>query len=133
MTAIRSNFLRTVIALDAAACGAMGALLAFDAGALAQPLGLSPALMQPLGGFLLSYAGVLAWLASRASLPRAVVWTLIGVNLLWAIESIALAALGWIQPTPLGLTLLVGQAIAAVVVAELQHLSLRRARREALA
>lgn len=133
MTAIRSNFLRTVIALDAAACGVMGAVLAFDAGALAQPLGLSPALMQPVGWFLLPYAGVLAWLASRPSLPRAVVWTLVGVNLLWAVESIALAALGWIQPTTLGLTVLIGQAVAAVVVAELQYLSLRRARREALA
>lgn len=132
MTAIRSNFLRTVIALDAAACGVMGAVLAFDAGALAQALGLSPALMQPVGWFLLCYAGVLAWLASRASLPRAVVWTLVGINLLWAVESIALAALGWIQPTTLGLTLLVCQAVAAVLVAELQHLSLRRARREAL-
>ena len=68
MTEIRSNFLRTVIALDAAACGLMGAAFAFDAGWLAEPLGLSPALMQPVGLFLLPYALLLAWLASRPAL-----------------------------------------------------------------
>jgi hypothetical protein len=133
MTAVRSTFLRTVIALDAAACGVMGAAFAFDAGWLAQPLGLSPALMQPVGLFLLPYAGLLAWLATRPALPRAVVWTLVGFNVLWAIESIALLALGWAQPTTLGLGVVVGQAVAALIVADLQYVSLRKARREAAA
>lgn len=128
MTAVRSTFLRTVIGLDAAACGVMGAAFAFDAGWLAGPLGLSPALMQPVGLFLVGYAALLAWLASRPALPRAVVWALVGFNLLWAVESIALVALGWAQPTTLGLAVIVGQALAAVVVADLQHLSMKRAR-----
>jgi hypothetical protein len=133
MTAVRSNFLRTVIALDAAACGVMGAAFAFDAGWLAAPLGLSPALMQPIGVFLIPYAGLLAWLATRPALPRAVVWSLVGFNVLWAIESIALAPLGWIQPTNLGLAVVVGQAVAALIVADLQYLALRKASREAVA
>lgn len=128
MTAVRSTFLRTVIALDAAACGVMGAAFAGGAGWLAGPLGLSPALMQPVGLFLLPYAALLAWLASRPALPRAAVWTLVGFNVLWAVESLALAALGWVQPTSLGLAVIVGQALAALVVAELQFLALRRAR-----
>lgn len=128
MTAVRSTFLRTVIALDAAACGVMGAAFAFDAGWLAGPLGLSPALMQPVGLFLVAYALLLAWLASRPALPRAAVWTLVGFNILWAAESLALPALGWAQPTALGLAVIVGQALAALVVAELQFLALRRAR-----
>lgn len=128
MTAVRSTFLRTVIGLDAAACGVMGAAFAFDAGWLAGPLGLSPALMQPVGLFLVGYAALLAWLASRPALPRAVVWSLVGFNLLWAVESIALVALDWAQPTTLGLAVVVGQALAAVVVAHLQYLSMKRAR-----
>lgn len=128
MTAVRSTFLRTVIGLDAAACGVMGAAFAFDAGWLAGPLGLSPALMQPVGLFLVGYAALLAWLASRPALPRALVWSLVGFNLLWAVESIALVALGWAQPTTLGLAVIVGQALAAVVVADLQYLSMKRAR-----
>jgi hypothetical protein len=133
MTAVRSPFLRAVIAVDAAACGLMGAAFAFDAGWLAEPLGLSPALMQPVGLFLLPYAAVLAWLASRPALPRLVVWTLVGFNVLWAAESIGLVALGWVQPTTLGLAVVVGQAVAALVVAELQYLALRRARQAAVA
>lgn len=132
MTAVRSNFLRTVIALDAAACGAMGAAFAFAAPALSAPLGLSPALMQPVGLFLIAYAGLLAWLATRAELPRKGVWALVIFNLLWAVESLALPGLGWIQPTALGLGFVVAQAIAAVIVADLQYLSLRRSRQAAL-
>lgn len=128
MTAVRSTFLRTVIGLDAAACGVMGAAFAYDAGWLAGPLGLSPALMQPVGLFLVGYAALLAWLASRPALPRALVWALVGFNLFWAVESIALVALGWAQPTTLGLAVIVGQALAAVAVADLQYLSIKRAR-----
>jgi hypothetical protein len=62
-----------------------------------------------------------------------VVWGLVAFNLLWAVESIGVAALGWVQPTTLGVALIVGQALAAAVVADLQYLVLRRARREALA
>lgn len=133
MTAVRSTFLRTVIAADAAACGVMGAAFAFDAGWLEGPLGLSPDLMQPIGWFLLPYAALLAWMASRPDLPRKAVWALVALNTLWALESIALLALGWAQPTSLGLALVVGQAAAALGVADLQFLALRKARREAVA
>ena len=133
MTAIRSTFLRRLIAADAVVCGAVGAVLALDSAALAGPTGLSPALMQPVGLFLVGYGLALAAIAIRPVLPRALVWGLVGFNLLWAIESVALIALGWAQPTLLGLGLLLGQAAAAVVVAELQFLALRRARREAAA
>lgn len=128
MAAIRSNFLRTVIALDAAACGAMGAGLAFGTGWLEGPLGLSPSLMQPVGLFLVGYAALLAWLAARPALPGLVVWTLVGFNVLWAVESLGVLVLGWAQPTALGMGVVVGQAVAALVVAELQYLCVRRAR-----
>lgn len=133
MTAVRSTFLRAVIGADAAACGLMGAAFAFGAGALAEPLGLSPALMQPVGWFLLPYAAVLAMLATRPALPRAVVWTLVAFNALWAIESFALLALGWIAPTGIGVGFIVAQAVAALVVGDLQYLVLRRARRQTAA
>lgn len=133
MTAVRSTFLRTVIGLDAAACGLLGAGFAFDAGLLAAPLGLSPAFMQPVGLFLIVYAAGLAFLATRKALPRAAVWALVAFNLAWAVESIGVMALGWIQPTALGIAFVAGQAVAAVVVADLQYIVLRRARREAMA
>lgn len=128
MAAIRSNFLRTVLALDAAACGAMGAGFAFAATGLEGPLGLSQGLMQPVGLFLVGYATLLVWLATRPALPRAVVWSLVGFNLLWAVESIGVLALGWAQPTTIGMGFVVAQAVAALIVAELQYLCVRRGR-----
>ena len=128
MTAIRSPFLRAVIAADAAVCGLSGALFAVGAAALAGPLGLSPALMQPVGLFLVGYAALLAWLATRPALPRRVVWGLVAFNVLWAVESVLLVALGWAHPTTLGAVAVIGQAAGAFVVAELQWISLRRAR-----
>lgn len=133
MTAVRSNFLRTVIGLDAAACGLMGAAFAFEASLLAGPLGLAPAFMQPVGLFLLAYAAALVFLALRPSLPRAAVWTLVAFNAAWAIESFAIMALGWVQPTQLGVAFIAVQAVAALVVGDLQYIVLRRAKRAALA
>lgn len=133
MTAVRSTLLRNVIALDAAACCVTGAAFAFEAGWLAGPLGLSPALLQPVGGFLFFYGVFLAWLATRLALPRAGVWVLVAFNILWAIESLGLLALGWVQPTDLGLAVVVAQAVAALIVADLQFVALRKARREAVA
>lgn len=133
MTAVRSTFLRFVIGADAAACGLVGAGLAFDAGLLAEPLGLSPAFMQPVGLFLLVYALGLVLLALRPTLPRAAVWALVGFNALWAIESLAIMALGWVQPTQLGVAFIAIQAVAALIVGDLQYIVLRRAKRAALA
>jgi hypothetical protein len=131
MTAVRSTFLRTVIGLDAAACGLMGAAFAFDASLLAGPLGLTPAFMQPVGLFLVVYAAGLVFLALRPSLPRGAVWALVGFNAVWAIESFAMLALGWVQPTTLGVAFVAVQAVAALIVGDLQYLVLRRAKREA--
>jgi hypothetical protein len=133
MTVVRSALLRTVIAADAVACGLMGAGFTFDASLLAGPLGLSPAVMQPVGLFLLVYAAGLAVLAARPVLPRRAVWVLVAFNLAWAVESLAAVALGLVQPTPLGVGFVVAQAAAAVVVADLQYVILRRSRRDASA
>lgn len=133
MTAVRSTFLRFVIGADAAACGLMGAAFAFDAGLLAQPLGLSPAFMQPVGLFLLVYATGLVVMALRPTLPRPAVWTLVAFNAVWAIESFAIMALGWVQPTQLGVGFIAAQAVAALIVGDLQYIVLHRAKRAALA
>lgn len=128
MTAIRSNTLRTVIAVDAAVCGLGGAALALDAGLFAPIAGMPASVLQPLGFFLIGYAAVLAWLASRAELPRTVVWTLVAFNLAWAVESLMAPPLGWARPTGVGLALIIVQAIGALIVAGLQFLALRRTR-----
>lgn len=128
MTAIRSNFLRAVIALDAAVCGAMGAAFAAGGASVADLAGLPLALTQPLGLFLLGYAALLVWMALRPALPRAAVWGLVGFNAVWAIESVAIVAMGWVQPNAVGAGLIYAQAAGALGVAAMQFLALRLAR-----
>lgn len=130
---VQSHHLRLVIAVDAAACALGGAALALDAGQIAPVLGVPVEALPPLGLFLIVYAAGLVWLASRPALPRAVVWTLVAVNLAWTAESVALPILGWAQPTGGGLALLLVQAAGALLVADLQFLALRKARRETMA
>lgn len=131
MTAIRSNFLRAVIGLDAAVCGALGAAFAAGGGDVAGLTGLPLAFTQPLGLFLVGYAALLVWLALRPALPRALVWSLVGFNALWAVESVAIVAMGWVQPNALGVGVIFAQAAGALGVAAMQALALRLVRAQA--
>jgi hypothetical protein len=125
-TAVTSPFLRRVIALDAAACAASGLLLAFGGARLADLTGLPAALSRPAGVFLLVWAALLAWIATRPAFNRAVVWTLIGVNAVWVLESVMVLALQWVRPTPFGYAFVIAQAIAVAVIADLQFIGLKR-------
>jgi hypothetical protein len=126
MAEIRSPFLRAVITADAAVCGLGGAVLALDAAVLQGPLGLSAGLLREVGYVLVVWAAVLAFLASRPALRRAAVWTLVVVNVLWAVESVAALALDWMAPTALGLGAVLVQAVGALLVADLQFMALRK-------
>jgi hypothetical protein len=54
------------------------------------------------------------------------VWTVIAVNAIWAVDSMALLASGWMAPNHFGQALIVMQAVAVGVFAELQFIGLRR-------
>ncbi|WP_374469275.1 hypothetical protein [Phenylobacterium sp.] len=127
MTHVRSPLLRGLIAIDAVACAASGALLAFAAEPLATITGLAPDLTRPAGVFLLAWTLVLATAASRPTLSRAAVWTLIAVNVIWVVESALVLLLGWAQPTAAGYGFVIAQAVAVAAIAELQFVALRRA------
>lgn len=81
-----------------------------------------------IGVFMLTYGVVIGWLSARRQLPIAAAWTVVIGNLLWALESVLLAGSGWIDPTPAGLTLLLGQAAAVGGLAALQLVGLRASR-----
>ncbi len=128
MSAISSSFLRKVLALDAVASGATGLLLAAGAGPLEGLLGLSPALTRPAGLFLIPYALLVAWMASRPSLPRGAVWAVVVVNALWAVESVTLVGAGWVHPTLLGALFICAQAAVVALFGLLQFATLRQDR-----
>jgi hypothetical protein len=65
-------------------------------------------------------------LASREQPARFAVWAVIGLNVLWAVDSFLLLATGWVAPNALGYVFIVGQALTVGVLAELEYVGLRR-------
>lgn len=127
MSLIQSSpLLRKALALDAAACAGMGLLLAIAAGSLAAPFGLPETLLRGAGLVLLPCAALLAVLASRETLPRLAVYAVVGVNLIWIVDSIAILLMSWFAPTGLGIAFVLAQAAAVAFVTELEVIGLRR-------
>jgi hypothetical protein len=124
-----SRLLRNALALDAAACAGMGLLLAFGADALAAPFGFPAGFLRGAGVLLLPCAALLAILASRPTLPRLAVLAVVGVNLVWIVDSLAILLMGWFQPTGLGIGFVLAQAAAVVVLTELEVIGLKRSAR----
>lgn len=124
-----SRFLKGALALDAAACAGTGLLLAVSAGALATPLGFTADFLRGAGLVLLPCAALLAWFASRQTLPRLAVYAVIGVNVVWIVDSLAILFVGWFQPTGLGIAFVLAQAGAVAIVTELELIGLKRSAR----
>jgi len=132
MSLIQSSpLLRKALALDAAACAGMGLVLAMAAGPLAAPFGLPETFLRGAGIMLLPCALLLGFLASRAVLPRLAVYAVIGINLIWIVDSIAILLMGWFAPTGLGITFVLAQAAAVAIVTELEVIGFRRSAAQA--
>lgn len=127
MSSIRSSrFLRNALALDAVACAATGLLLALGAGPLSGLLGFPASFLMGAGVVLLPCAALLAWFASRETLPRLAVHAVIGVNILWVADSILILVAGWFAPSGLGIAFVLAQAAAVAAITELEVIGLKR-------
>jgi len=127
MSLIQSSpLLRSALALDAAACAGMGLILAAAAGPLSAPLGLPVDFLRGAGLLLLPCAALLGWFAGRKALPRLAVYAVIGINLLWIADSIAIFLMGWFAPTGLGIAFVLAQAAAVAIVTELEIIGFKR-------
>ncbi|MGW9214028.1 hypothetical protein ACWGR4_44675 [Embleya sp. NPDC055664] len=123
-----TNLLRLALRLDAIATGAVGLAALAGCAFLDGALGLPTAFLAGLGAFLVLYA-VGVWLIGGSDTPhRTAVRAVIGLNLVWFADSVAMAIAGWLDPTTLGTTLIVLQAVAVLGFADLQILGLRKAR-----
>lgn len=132
MSLIQSSpLLRKALALDAAACAGMGLLLSTAAGSLAEPFGLPESFLRGAGVVLLPCALLLGFLASRKLLPHLAVYAVIGINLVWIVDSIAILLMGWFAPTGLGIAFVLAQAAAVAIVTELEVIGFRRSAAQA--
>jgi hypothetical protein len=121
-----STFLSRALQADAIFSGISAAGLTLGAGVLAPFLNLPEALLRETGLFLIAYAALVGWLGTRSSLLKALVIFVVVGNAAWTLASIALLFSGAVSPNWLGEIVVVAQAIATGVFAELQYTGLRR-------
>jgi hypothetical protein len=118
------RFLRSVLWADAASCFASGALQLAALDALPRLFGLPQVLLLDTGVFLIAYALLAAWAATRAVPPRKWVALFAAGNVAWAVA--CGITVGLLQPTGLGVAWIAMQAAAVLVLADLQWMGLRR-------
>ena len=123
---VSSPFLRRALIADAVFSGASAALMTPAAGAMAAMFELPEALLRETGLFLIAYTALVAWLSARQAVPKALVMIVIAGNAAWTLASVALLLSGLVNPNLLGEAVVVAQAIATGVLAELQYVGLRK-------
>ena len=128
-----SPFLRKALRADALISAASGAVMVFGADALAPLTGLPATLLLVAGLSLIPFVAFVAWLSGRPSVPAAMVWAVIVLNVAWAIDCAWIGLGAGLAPTRLGIGFLAMQAAAVLVLAELEFTGLRRAGSPALA
>lgn len=122
-----SNFLRTVLKLDAATCLGMAALLLPAAGALQSPLGIDAGLLRSAAASLVPIGLFMLWVGIRREAAAGFVWLVIIGNLAWMAGSL-LAAAELPGVTALGQMLVVGQGLGVLALAGLEWAGLRQSR-----
>ena len=121
-----SSFLRRALIADAIFSGVAALGFTFGAGAFATLFNLPESFLREVGLFLIAYAAFVGWLGTRAAMMKPLVLLVIAGNAAWTLGSIALLFSGAVAPNMLGMAMVVAQAIATGVFAELQYLGLRR-------
>jgi len=121
-----SSLLRGALIADCIFSGVSALALVLDVTALAGLTEFPEQLLRETGLFLILYAALVGWLASRTATARAWVVLVISGNVAWTVASLALLFSGAVHPNLFGEMVVVAQAIATAVLAELQYLGLRR-------
>jgi hypothetical protein len=127
LTALRGDALtRVALKLDAVVTGANGAAYLAAASVLDGPLGLPQSFLRATGAFLIVFAACVWFTATRPALNRNAVYAVVVLNALWVVDSIALVALGWYDPTTAGAIWVVLQALVVAGFAALQAYAVRQ-------
>ena len=127
MTSIRaSSLLRRILIVDAVVSGATGVAMFALADLFASLLQLPMELVREAGIILLPFAAFVGFVASRREPARIAVWTIIALNVVWVVDSIALLFTGWVAPNALGYVFVIAQAAMVLVLADFEYMGLKR-------
>jgi hypothetical protein len=121
-----STFLRRALFADAVFSGVSAVGLSLGAGAFASIFNLPEMLLRETGLFLIAYTVLVGWLSTRSTVAKALILLVVVGNAAWTVASIALLFSGAVAPNLPGEIMVVAQAIATGVFAELQYVGLRR-------
>jgi hypothetical protein len=121
-----STLLRRALSADAVFSGVGALVMTLEAGVFASLLELPEALLRETGLFLIAYTALVGWLATRPSVPKALIMLVVAGNAVWTLASFALLLSGAVSPNVFGEIVVVAQAIATGIFAELQYVGLRR-------
>jgi uncharacterized protein YjeT (DUF2065 family) len=121
-----STLLRRALLADAVFSGISALVMTLDAGLFAPLLQLPEALLRETGLFLIAYTALVGWLATRPAVPKALIVLVVAGNAAWTLASFALLVSGAVNPNLFGEIVVVAQAIATGVFAELQYVGMRR-------
>lgn len=117
---------RHAVLADGVISGAMGALLIVAAGPLSDLLGISAPFLFWVGVALMPWMVTLLLIGRKEQPSRGAVETVIALNALWVLASIALILVGPFEMTGLGIAFVVMQALAVTAFADLQFFGLKR-------
>jgi hypothetical protein len=120
--------LRLTLKLDAVVTGANGAAYLAAAGVLDSALGIPSSLLRAVGAFLLGFAAIVGFVATRGIIRPAAAGAIIAANAAWAAGSVVLAILDSFSPTVAGTTWIGLQALVVALFALLQFEGLAKAR-----
>ncbi len=126
MSFTASPFLRRVLLADGVATTGGALFLILSGAALGAMIGVSATGLREIGLGLILYGLLVIRLSIRASLPRSAVWAIIVLNALWAAGTALLLLSASITPASPGYGLVLGQAVATAMAADLEYIGLRR-------
>ncbi len=121
---VLSPFLRRALLADAIFSGGSAVSLILGAALFAHWLELPETLLRETGLVLILYTALVGWLATRKVAAKGWIAIVIAGNAAWTAASIALLLSGAVNPNLFGEILVVLQAAATGILAELQYVGL---------
>jgi len=121
-----SILLRRALLSDATLTSVTGIFLLLAGKPLEIVLGIPATMLQIAGLTFILLGAFAAWLGTRPRVHRTLVFVVIVLNVLWAVDSMLMLISRWVQTTPIAELFVIAQAVIVASIAELEFIGLRR-------